>query len=347
MMASRQTPAFVAPTGSLPSAINVQPKKATYASANLARVEAGDAGRRRRPDPASRTTAAVVAAATASTCALVAGRRHKRVRLPARRQRAGISAAAAVEDAEVISEQVAADLSGTETAAQAAAASAKLLRLAAATDRGQVGSAADREECLRLVRDLESLNPTMAPARSPLLEGKWQLVFSSEDPTRCSPFFWAMRQYLEGIEDPTPISQTIFGTTELVEATYAITDAIPLKKVGLATQRLDEGQLVNQVAVGVVVTGVSQMTTTCRYVPDAANDSVLLVTVEQTQVLGDSLAARLSDQFGFPTEQVIGSESAEVRMRVTYLDDSLRIVRDERRPDDCFVFSRLPAGVTV
>merc|ERR1712007_121870 len=149
----------------------------------------------------------------------------------------------------------------------------------------------------------------------------------------------ALRRRLKGMRDPNPLSRLLFGGDDLVENTLAFTDAVPIKSVGMATQRLRSGELVNQVNVGVFPTGESEMTTTCSYKPDVSDTNLLSITVVKTQVLGASLAASILDQISFPSGEWLG-ESATFGMRVTYLDESLRIVRDAERETACFVFSR-------
>lgn len=215
----------------------------------------------------------------------------------------------------------------------------ELLECAAATNRGQAGDDTLRGRCEASISALEAVNPTLEAGRSELLEGRWQLVYATEDPTRCSPFFWALRQRMRGVQDPNPLSRMMFGGDDLLANTLAFTDGVPIKTVGLATQTLQAKELVNQVVVGVFPTGQSKMTTTCSYKLDPADPAALLVTVEFTQVLGASLAASLLDQISFPSGEALG-DSAQVKMLVTYLDDRLRIVRDAGRPSDCFVFAR-------
>lgn len=215
----------------------------------------------------------------------------------------------------------------------------EFLEIAAASDRGQAGDMMLKDQCEDAIAALEAVNPTAEPARSPLLDGDWRLVWASEDATRCSPFFWALRKSMRGMQDPNPISRLIFGSEELVENTMAFTDGIPIKTVGLATQRFSYGTLVNQVAVGVFLTGESKMTTTSSYVPNPSDPASLLVTVEKTQVLGASVAASFLDQIEFPSGEVLG-EAAEVDMRISYLDERLRIVRDAQRPEALFAFVR-------
>jgi hypothetical protein len=217
-----------------------------------------------------------------------------------------------------------------------------LLRLAAATDRGQRLTKETRRRAEELLKAVDACNPTPAPARSPLLEGNWRLVFASEDVTRSSPFFWACR--LLNLRDPTPFSNAVLGNDSLLETTFAITDNIPLTKMGIAMQEFTSGTLVSQVSVGVFITGESQMTTTCSYAPDPVDDSTLLVMVEKTQVLGNSMAANVLRDIDFPSGQwfrdALGEEESRVRMQITYLDEQIRIVRDARQPSACFVYAR-------
>lgn len=231
---------------------------------------------------------------------------------------------------------------GTEASEAAAAGQLKrqLLELAAAGNRGQTSDSALKQRCEELIRCLEERNPTEEPARSALLEGQWRLVYATEDPTRCSPFFWALRQRMRGVEDPNPISRLLFGGSNLLDNTLAFTDRVPIKTVGLATQNLEAGTLVNQVVVGVFPTGESKMTTTCQYAPDAGEPNALRISVEKTQVLGASVAATLLDQISFPSGEFLG-EDAICRMVVTYLDETLRIVRQGGRESACFAFSRV------
>jgi hypothetical protein len=67
-----------------------------------------------------------------------------------------------------------------------------LLRLCAATDRGQRCTSAERALIDSLVRDLEADAP---PADATMLNGNWRLLYTSTPSVyRSSPFFWAFKQ---------------------------------------------------------------------------------------------------------------------------------------------------------
>jgi len=217
-----------------------------------------------------------------------------------------------------------------------------MLAGAAATCRGQCGSEAARTEVLDLVEALETLNPTKAPASAEeLLQGDWRLVFASEDVTRSSPFFWAWRQLLDGVKDPLPLTRDAFATDLLSESIFAVTDGIPVKTIGEATQTITEDQLVNRVSLAVFGVGQTMMTTTCQRLSmsEGADDSAghqLSLLVETTQPANSSLP--VADSFVFPSELLLG-DSAVVNMSITFLDESLRVVRNTA-DNQVFVYVR-------
>lgn len=212
----------------------------------------------------------------------------------------------------------------------------QLLAACASTCRGQCGTDASKAGALQLVQALEALNPTQEPAREPgLIEGEWRLIFASEDVTRSSPFFWGWRKLLQGVPDPFPVTRALFGTEELSDSIFAVTDGIPMKVIGEATQTLLAGKLVNKVMLKVYGVGETLMTTTCRYEPGTVDGGDLKLTIETTQAMDSTLP--VVDSFVFPSEAFLG-DSSRVLMRITYLDDDLRVSRTA--DDQVFVYSR-------
>jgi hypothetical protein len=113
----------------------------------------------------------------------------------------------------------------------------KLLRLAASTNRGQSATLDQKYDIENAISDLESdisIIRKMNMATSPLLNGKWYLVYASERETRSSPFFWAFRKVLKGVQQSFPVLPA-----ELAESFFAITDGLPFYTVGRATQVLE------------------------------------------------------------------------------------------------------------
>ena len=68
-----------------------------------------------------------------------------------------------------------------------------LLALAARCKRGEIATAADKAKAVEIIEQLEALNPIASPASSSYMLGRWELIFSTTNLFRSSPFFMAAR----------------------------------------------------------------------------------------------------------------------------------------------------------
>ena len=68
--------------------------------------------------------------------------------------------------------------------------------LAATTSRGAEASADEKEKMQKKISELNRLNPTPMPARSELINGRWELVYTDTYAFRASPFFWQLGKAL-------------------------------------------------------------------------------------------------------------------------------------------------------
>jgi hypothetical protein len=164
-------------------------------------------------------------------------------------------------------------------------AAMKLLKLAASTNRGQSATADQKYEIENAISDLEgsaSIILKMKMADNAVLNGKWNLVYASERETRSSPFFWAFRKALAGVQQPIPVLPA-----ELSESFFAITDGLPFYTVGRATQTISgvgtpAAQLVSSVQVTIRVFDAllpqldGHVTTTSDYAAVGGNKVVSL-----------------------------------------------------------------------
>jgi len=66
-----------------------------------------------------------------------------------------------------------------------------LLLLASATDRGQSATTTEKDQAIQMIETLELSNPSIAPAA--MSTGTWELIYSSTQLFRSSPFFMAGR----------------------------------------------------------------------------------------------------------------------------------------------------------
>jgi hypothetical protein len=68
-----------------------------------------------------------------------------------------------------------------------------LLQIAASTGRGEFATQSQKDQAADLIAALELQNPTSEPANSPMINGRWELLYSSTQLFRSSPFFMAGR----------------------------------------------------------------------------------------------------------------------------------------------------------
>ncbi|KAL3910256.1 MAG: hypothetical protein SGARI_002214 [Bacillariaceae sp.] len=68
-----------------------------------------------------------------------------------------------------------------------------LLTIAARTGRGERATADEKLQAESFIKVLEANNPTPEPTKSPMINGRWELLYSSTQLFRSSPFFMAGR----------------------------------------------------------------------------------------------------------------------------------------------------------
>ena len=168
-------------------------------------------------------------------------------------------------------------------------------------------------------------------------------MYSPEDVTRSSPFFWAFAQAFPDNSDQ------IFGITDAIPA--------PIKEVGPAYQTFDlaegssTGKLVSRVKVATLNGIATSVMTTRAEVTGAIGVDGLTIRIDTTKPeestalknLGP-LGTLLNDNLPpFPSgealEQVVPGSSTVV-MRTTFCDDGLRISRNDAKYDEPYVWRR-------
>lgn len=202
-----------------------------------------------------------------------------------------------------------------------------IMRLAALSSRGQVSNEY-KFEVQKLIQRLEEENPTKEPSKSPLLLGQWDLIFADDDITRTSPFFWAFKKATKDLKDPRDLS------AQFSESVFSFTDAIPIKSIGECYQTITTDSLQSRVQVQVVLAGSSLMTTTSSW-RSTEDPNLLELSVEKTQVLDSTVAKLLpflDADMAFPSGaalELARPGASTVYLRVTYLDEDLRVSRNE------------------
>lgn len=198
-----------------------------------------------------------------------------------------------------------------------------------------------------LVRELEDKAEMVGEGQSSssagLMAGEWELIYSPEDETRSSPFFWAFAQAFPDNSDQ------IFGITDAIPA--------PIKEVGPAYQTIDlpegssMGKLVSRVKVATLNGMATSIMTTRADITGSVGVDGLAIKIDTTkpedstalEKLGP-LGALLNENLPpFPSgqalEQVVPGSSTVV-MKTTFCDDGLRISRNDAKYEEPFVWRR-------
>lgn len=204
------------------------------------------------------------------------------------------------------------------------------------------------DEVQNLVQDLEEMAEQIgvgqASSISGLLNGEWELLYSPEDVTRASPFFWAFRKAYPANSDQ------IFGITDAIPA--------PIKEVGPAYQQIDfsassqTGSFISRIKVATLGGLATSIMTTRGVITRAEGLDGLRLKIETTKPEDSTfvktffgpLASTINESAPpFPSGEAlerVAPGSSEVVMLTTFCDDGLRISRNEDRPKEVYVWKR-------
>jgi hypothetical protein len=215
-----------------------------------------------------------------------------------------------------------------------------ILRAVAPLDRGSLASPRDRRAIDALVARLEaSGGGAAAPLDVALdggapIDGTWELVYSTTEQFRSSPFFWAFEKLV-----PSP---------DAARAIFSFTDGLFGMRTGTAVQTINvaAGRLVSKVEL-VMPPGLLRgwVVTSCTLQQSAGAADTLSLTVESTRIENSASTGWLEGiavpvQAAF--EAVRGPGGAVVEARVSFCDADLRAAR---LPDNSlFIYRRRLEG---
>lgn len=182
-----------------------------------------------------------------------------------------------------------------------------------------------------------------ASGHSGLLSGEWELIYSPDDVTRSSPFFWAFRRAFPEQSDQ------IFGITDAIPA--------PIKEVGPATQSIDMNAktFVSRVKVATLGGLATSMMTTRATILGVEGLEGIRLKIETTkpedstvlQKLGPLGAAINESSPPFPSGEALEKAqpgSSVVVMQTTFCDEGLRVSRNGDKMNECYVWQRTAFG---
>ncbi|PNW85676.1 hypothetical protein CHLRE_03g197650v5 [Chlamydomonas reinhardtii] len=207
----------------------------------------------------------------------------------------------------------------------------ELLKKVAGLNRGALASSNDKYEVSTYVDVLEeAVQSSGAPVDMNAVQGKWELIYSSVEQFRSSPFFWAFQ---EGLVQSRDIASQIFK----------FTDSLPGATIGAAFQTIsfDTGKLISEVDIEVFPAIRGTVVTTSEVEVDPPRN--LNVTVQTTRV-SNSNVLPFVDNVSVPVQEIVegirGPGSTRVAVEITYVDSDMRIART--RPDgEVFVYRRV------
>ncbi|KAK8612436.1 hypothetical protein V6N13_092552 [Hibiscus sabdariffa] len=182
------------------------------------------------------------------------------------------------------------------------------------TDRGMNATSETRAEIVELICQLESENPTPAPTESlPLLDGKWILVYTSFP--GLFPLLSSGQLPLVKVEE---VSQTIDAETLTVENSVLISG--PLASSSISTNAKFEIKFQE----GII--GTPQLT---DFIVLPENVEFMGQNIDLTPIKGLLATVQHTISSQPPLKIPLSNSNAESWLLTTYLDEDLRISRED------------------
>jgi hypothetical protein len=233
-----------------------------------------------------------------------------------------------------------------------------LQSLGAITSRGEFASKKQRQSALETIQWIEAENQTPEPALSPAMRGRWELIYSSTQLFRSSPFFLAGRaacttqdqasrydwfcslhRQAMSISTIGPVRQIVGGDGTLTHEFVVKAGAIPFLS--------DLTQFSYSGGLPVTIEGAIVSTADWTPVDNGTAWELFMNTVEikgsnlpiVRQILDAGTVKLKSRDLGDALERLAPSSSyANPRpvFRTTYLDEQFRVSRDQ--DDNAFVY---------
>lgn len=229
----------------------------------------------------------------------------------------------------------------------------KFLILASATDRGQFASTAEREEMERIIYSMEtssSEEKTTSADKAAMMEGTWELLYSSTQLFRSSPFFMAGRAVCQTEEE----AQRYDWFCDMHRAALAISE------IGKVRQIISSDRMVSEFEVNVGSVPFLSDFTPFKYsggmpftingaivssadITPTADEKAWEIYMDTVEIKGSNvpLLRQLLDNEQMPVslqsrklaavleENVSGYNTPKPIFETTYLDDTIRISRDQ------------------
>lgn len=234
----------------------------------------------------------------------------------------------------------------------------KLLQMGASTGRGEFATVAQKDQAMEWIEAIEMANPTPEPSKkSSMMNGRWELLYSSTQLFRSSPFFMAGRAVCSTPDE----AKQYDWFCDMHRAALAIST------IGQVRQVVSDTRLVSEfeVSVGAIpflsdftpfkysgglpgtIEGAIVSSADITPTDDGAGWSLLMDTVEikgsnvpvLRRLLDEGLKLESRDLGSFLEDNLPSYDNPRPIFKTTYLSETLRISRDE--DGKVFVYGKL------
>jgi hypothetical protein len=210
----------------------------------------------------------------------------------------------------------------------------KLYLLSAKSLRGSLMSDAERMDAAFLIENLEMMNPTYRPAMSQTVVGEWELIYTSTRVIRASPLFQVIRA---AFGDNVRLFNTVFNILK---------EPLKVTRVGRLTQSVTPVAVTSGMETEVALIPFIKTKNTITSIADIAKSDDGSWELRMTNI---AVKEGILAQFpGIPVraisnflERIPNFETPKAVINVTYVDQDLRIVRDQ--DNNVFVYTRIAA----
>lgn len=222
-----------------------------------------------------------------------------------------------------------------------------LLTIASSSDRGQCATTAERTAAAALIVTLEESNSNTSPTTDSTIEGTWELLYSDTQLFRSSPFFMAGRAVCATEEEAKQYDWFCDMHRE----------ALAISRIGKVRQIISSARMTSEFEVkvgsvpflpdftpfaysgGLPVTIEGAIVSTADITPTRSGSAweIFMDTVEikgsnipfLRQILDNGLKLKSRDLGTFLEENVNDYTNPKPIFETTYLDNNMRISRDQ------------------
>jgi hypothetical protein len=208
----------------------------------------------------------------------------------------------------------------------------KLYLLSAKTLRGSMASDAEKSTAASLIENLEMMNPTYRPAMSQTVVGDWELIYTSTRVIRSSPLFQVIRAaFGENVR--------LFNT-----AFNILKEPLKITRIGRVTQSVTPVAVASGLETEVALIPFWRTKNTITSTADIARSDEGSWELRMDKIaVKDGILAQFP---GIPIrsisnflENIPNFETPTAVVNVTYVDQDLRMVRDQDK--NVFVYTRI------